>query len=141
MSIGDGRNPISAKFMLEDHTFEVLDFTHVQYGPTCTRLLAGFRADVIRIERPGASNWSMFRVPKPAFHHAEPGVLDNARVALNGIASCGMSISDEGLTARYIGGHILLKRFEPDGSSRQHLSKRFNATGLSIGDTLGEQNS
>src|SRR5207253_11436632 len=32
---------------------KILDFTHVQSGPTCTQLLAWFGADVIKVEKAG----------------------------------------------------------------------------------------
>lgn len=35
---------------------KILDFTHVQSGPTCTQLLGFFGADVIKVERPGVGD-------------------------------------------------------------------------------------
>src|SRR5882672_5140090 len=35
---------------------KILDFTHVQSGPTCTQLLGYMGADCIKVERPGVGD-------------------------------------------------------------------------------------
>lgn len=87
--------------------------------------------DLIRGTNPAPGAWTVVK-------GAELGVFDSARVAGDGISSRVMAISDEGVTVQCVGGRILMKRVKPAGGGKQPASEWASATGLSVGDTLGE---
>jgi crotonobetainyl-CoA:carnitine CoA-transferase CaiB-like acyl-CoA transferase len=53
----------------------VLDLTQVRSGPTCTRLLADFGAEVIRIERPGSEDRAREAFDTVDLHRGKKSVL------------------------------------------------------------------
>ena len=46
----------------------VIDLTHGIAGPYCTKLLADFGADVIKVERPGAGDYARHEAPSPRIY-------------------------------------------------------------------------
>ena len=58
---------------------KILDFTHVQSGPTCTQLLAYMGADVIKVEPPTGDTWRIgYKIPpQPRARDNYPWHLNN----------------------------------------------------------------
>ena len=68
----------------------ILDFTHVQSGPTCTQLLAWLGADVIKVERPDTGDDG--RAWGPPFWHGESTMFLSANASKRSLA---LSLRDE----------------------------------------------
>jgi len=97
----------------------VLDLSALLPGPYCTRILADFGADVIRIERPGGGDWSRYAPPLRRDH----GVLFDA---LNhGKRSLTLNLKSEKGKAIFLGlvtgSDVLLETFRPGVMGRLGL--------------------
>jgi len=102
----------------------VLDLTHHIAGPFCTKLLADYGADVIKIERPGTGDPSRQEGP---FFHDEPHPEGSAlflHLNTNKRSVCLNLATDEGrdialrLAAR---SHIVVENFRPGTLDRLGL--------------------
>ena len=57
--------------------FSVLDLTTVRSGPTCTKILADFGADVVRVERPGGEGRDRVFFDAAALHRNKRSIAVN----------------------------------------------------------------
>ena len=106
----------------------ILDFTHVQSGPTCTQLLGYMGADCIKVERPGVGDITRGQLRdvkgagQPLLHHAQrQQALDHHRLQ----ASQGQGdprAPDQAL--RRAGGEFRARRARPHGADLGATSTR-----------------
>ena len=59
--------------------FSVLDLTTVRSGPTCTKILADFGADVLRVERPGGEGRERVFFNAGDLHRNKRSIAVNSR--------------------------------------------------------------
>ena len=96
---------------------KILDFTHVQSGPTCTQLLAWFGADVIKVERPGAGDATRKQlVDKPGADSLYFTMLNHNKrsIELNSKTETGREV----LTGLIRACDVLVENFAPGALDR-----------------------
>ncbi len=100
---------------------KVLDFTHVQSGPTCTQLLGWFGADVIKVERPGVGDATRQQlVDKPGADSLYFTMLNHNKrsIELNSKNEAGKEI----LTRLIEECDVLVENFAPGALDRMGFS-------------------
>ncbi len=66
------------------------------------------------------------------------GIFDCARIDGDGIAGRVMDVTDEGFVLQSVGGRILIKRVKPHDGGKLPAVEWVAASGLAVGDTLGD---
>ncbi len=97
----------------------ILDFTHVQSGPTCTQLLAWFGADVIKVEKAGTGDITREQLRDiPDVDSLYFTMLNHNKrsVTLDTKSELGKQVAREaGQALRCVGGELRARRSRPHG--------------------------
>ena len=94
----------------------VLDLTHHVAGPFCTRYLAEFGADVVKVERPGPGDPARRSGP---FHQDDPGLEKSAVFLYLNLNKRGVTLNLKSATGRRMllrlagWAHVLVESFRP----------------------------
>jgi formyl-CoA transferase len=99
----------------------ILDFTHVQSGPTCTQLLAWMGADVIKVERPGegdATRGQLRDIPGVDSLYFTMLNHNKRSVTLNTKTKQGMAVLDKLIASC----DVLVENFAPGALDRMGIT-------------------
>ena len=116
----------------------VQDESQASYERRCTR-----RHSAIDWNKPVKQVYDLIRGTNPApgawttFNGTEISVFDSERIPGDGLSGKVMEITDDGVIVQCVGGRILVKRVRPEGGDKQLATDWIAASGLAVGDTLG----
>ncbi len=99
----------------------ILDFTHVQSGPTCTQLLAWMGADVIKIERPGVGDATREQLRDiPGVDSLYFTMLNHNKrsVTLNTKSAAGLAVLDKLIASC----DVMVENFAPGAMERMGIT-------------------